>query len=50
MRKGNKKFAVFDLQLSLAWEGQWFEEEETKVRGPRSHVMGIPASVCALIC
>ena len=23
MRKGNKKFAVFDLSVTLAWEGRW---------------------------
>ncbi len=25
MRKGNKKFAVFDLQVTLAWEGSWVD-------------------------
>lgn len=25
MRKGNKKFAAFDLSLTLAWEGHWLE-------------------------
>ena len=25
MRKGNKKFAVFDLQMTLAWEGRWVD-------------------------
>ena len=26
-RKGNKKFAVFDLKLTLAWEGKWSMED-----------------------
>ena len=38
MRKGNKKFAVFDLTVKLAWEGHWLEGD-VKVRpiatGPR---------------
>lgn len=32
-RKGNKRFAMFDLRISLAWEGQR-AGEEAQVGGP----------------
>lgn len=37
VRKQNKKFAVYDLNLTLGWEGEWAagdaEEEPAKVCG-----------------
>ena len=38
MRKGNKKFAVFDLQVTLAWEGRWVDGDvqvRSRLRGSR---------------
>lgn len=32
IRKGNKKFAVFDLTVTLKWEGEWTGHDE-KVKG-----------------
>ena len=40
MRKGNRKFAVFDLSLTLEWEGHWLEGDRRvrpkliRIKGP----------------
>ena len=48
MRKGNKKFAVFDLHIILAWEGQW-HDGDIKVCCSRYNVLlpGRPGIKCA---
>ena len=30
-RKGNKRFAVYDLNVTLTWEGLWVQEENKQV-------------------
>lgn len=29
MRKGNKKAAIYDLELALSWAGRWADNETT---------------------
>ncbi len=38
MRKGNKKFAVFDLHVTLSWEGRW-HDGDILVRCAHQHVL-----------
>ncbi len=48
MRKGNKKFAVFDLHVTLAWEGHWVDGDVKVWSSLRATPRMVPES-CVLV-